>query len=193
MPKLSAIKPLIAPGCKIEDTTFGAWVQIGEGTRLQNVEFGDYSYCDRFCDIANATVARFSNIASMVRIGPTDHRIDNAALHHFHYRSSYYWDDASDDADHFARRAGRRAQIGTDTWIGHAAIIKPEVTIGTGAIVASGAVVTRDVAPFWIVAGNPPAPCARGFPRRSASGFLRLAGGTGTIRACVRPCPISAP
>ena len=45
--------------------------------------------------------------------------------------------------------------IGHDTWIGHAAMIKPEVTVGHGAIVAAGAIVTRDVAPYTIVAGNP--------------------------------------
>ncbi|MFT4150287.1 MAG: chloramphenicol acetyltransferase [Paracoccaceae bacterium] len=174
MPKLSATEPLIAPGCKIENATFGAWVQVGEGTRMQNVDFGDYSYCDRLCDIANATVGRFSNIASMVRIGPTDHRIDNAALHHFHYRSSYYWDDAADDADHFARRAARRTTIGTDTWIGHAAIVKPGVTVGIGAIVAAGAVVTKDVPPFRIVAGSPARPLRARFSDAICDRLLAL-------------------
>ncbi|MCB1356319.1 MAG: hypothetical protein KDK53_07450 [Maritimibacter sp.] len=40
-------------------------------------------------------------------------------------------------------------------WIGAGAIVLPGVTIGTGAVVAAGAVVTRDVAPRSIVAGNP--------------------------------------
>jgi len=45
--------------------------------------------------------------------------------------------------------------IGNDVWIGARAIILPGVTISGGAIVAAGAVVSRDVAPFAIVAGNP--------------------------------------
>lgn len=40
-------------------------------------------------------------------------------------------------------------------WIGSRAIIMPGVTVGTGAVVAAGAVVTRDVPPFTVVAGVP--------------------------------------
>lgn len=45
--------------------------------------------------------------------------------------------------------------IGDHAWIGARAIILPGVTIGEGAVVAAGAVVTRDVAPYTIVGGNP--------------------------------------
>ena len=57
------------------------------------------------------------------------------------------------------RQAPRRvARIGHDTWIGHNAQVKPEVTVGHGAVIAAGAVVTRDVAPYMIVAGVPAKP-----------------------------------
>lgn len=46
-------------------------------------------------------------------------------------------------------------RIGDDVWIGSHAIILPGVTIGDGAIVAAGAVVTRDVEAGTVVAGNP--------------------------------------
>lgn len=45
--------------------------------------------------------------------------------------------------------------IGPDAFIGARAIILPGVTIGEGAVVGAGAVVTRDVAPWTMVAGNP--------------------------------------
>ena len=45
--------------------------------------------------------------------------------------------------------------IGDRVWIAYRAVILPGVTIGEGAIVAAGAVVSRDVAPWTIVAGNP--------------------------------------
>lgn len=45
--------------------------------------------------------------------------------------------------------------IGHHVWIGAGATILPGITIGDGAVVAAGSVVTRDVAPFSIVAGNP--------------------------------------
>jgi len=46
-------------------------------------------------------------------------------------------------------------RIGNDVWIGRQATIMPGVSIGDGAIVAAHAVVTKDVAPYAIVAGNP--------------------------------------
>ncbi|MDR0230169.1 MAG: CatB-related O-acetyltransferase [Flavobacteriaceae bacterium] len=45
--------------------------------------------------------------------------------------------------------------IGDGAWIGMRAMILPGVQIGEGAIIASGAIVTKDVAPYTIVAGNP--------------------------------------
>ena len=45
--------------------------------------------------------------------------------------------------------------IGNDVWIGHGAHVKAGVTIGDGAIVASNAVVTKDVPAYAVVAGNP--------------------------------------
>ena len=46
-------------------------------------------------------------------------------------------------------------RIGNDVWIGARAILLPGIEIGDGAVVAAGAVVTRDVPPFAIVAGVP--------------------------------------
>lgn len=175
MPRLSASEPLIHPDCEIAGSGFGAWVEIGRGSRVLNSTFGDYAYCDRFADIANTTVGRFANIAAMTRIGPTDHPWPNAAQHHFLYRSASYWDDATDDAAFFAARAARRTTLGADCWIGHGVVIKPEVDFGIGAIAASGAVVTRDVAPFAIVAGVPARPVRSRFPQPVIDRLLTLA------------------
>ncbi|NOD36739.1 MULTISPECIES: chloramphenicol acetyltransferase [unclassified Ruegeria] len=175
MARLRADQPYIHNDCQITNSSFGAYVEIGAGSRVANSVWGDYSYCDRTCDIANAEIGKFANIASFTRIGATDHPMDKASLHHFHYRSADYWDDAEDDADWFAHRASRTARIGHDTWIGHAAIIKPEVTIGNGAVVASGAVVTKDVPPYTIVAGVTAQMLRRRFPEIVADRMEQLA------------------
>lgn len=155
MARLTEDKPFLHPDCEITDASFGRYTEIGRGSRLAHSHIGDYSYCDRFADIANTTVGKFSNIAAYVRIGATDHPMEKASLHHFHYRSADYFDDASDDADWFKHRRTRRTTIGHDTWLGNGAQVRPEVTIGHGAIVAGGAIVTKDVAPYMIVAGIP--------------------------------------
>lgn len=175
MPKLSADTPFVHPDCEITDSTFGAFVEIGRGSRVAHSTLGDYSYCDRFADIANAEVGKFANIASYVRIGATDHPMEKASQHHFHYRSAMYFEDTADDAAWFDHRRSRRATIGHDTWLGHGSQVRPEITIGHGAVVAGGAIVTRDVPPYMIVAGIPAVPLRARYPDGIAERMMALA------------------
>jgi phosphonate metabolism protein (transferase hexapeptide repeat family) len=165
----------VHPDCEIKDATFGAYVEIGRGSRVAHSQMDDYSYCDRFADIANASVGKFSNIAAFVRIGATDHPMEKASLHHFHYRSADYFEDAGDDDAWFRHRRSRRTVIGHDTWLGHGAQVRPEVSIGHGAVIAGGAIVTKDVPPYMIVAGIPAIPMRRRFAPDIAERMVALA------------------
>jgi virginiamycin A acetyltransferase len=51
--------------------------------------------------------------------------------------------------------SGGDTVVGHDVWLGYQALVVPGVTIGHGAVVAAGSVVSRDVAPYAVVAGNP--------------------------------------
>jgi acetyltransferase-like isoleucine patch superfamily enzyme len=57
-------------------------------------------------------------------------------------------------ADDF-RDAGGPVLIGNRVWIGYRALILPGVTIGDGAVIGAGSVVTRNVDPYAIMAGSP--------------------------------------
>lgn len=173
--QLSPDGAMVHPDCTLRDSVLGAYTEIGAGTVLLNTALGDYSYCARGCDIANATIGKFVNIAANVRIGPTDHPMDRASLHHFLYRSDMYWPEETPDAAFFEQRAARRVRVGHDVWIGHGAIIRPEITIGHGAVIGAGAVVTRDVAPYTIVAGVPAEKLRRRFPKQVARRLTELA------------------
>ena len=65
----------------------------------------------------------------------------------------------------FVTPAKRQIYIGNDVWIGLRAVIMGGVHIGNGAIVAAGAVVTRDVPPYAVVGGNPAKVLKYRFPR----------------------------
>lgn len=175
MTKLSPTTPTVHPDCFIENCTFGRYVEVGRASVLLNSEMGDYSYCARLCDMANARIGKFANIASNVRIGATDHPMDRASMHHFMYRSASYWSDAENDAAWFDQRRARVALVGHDTWIGHAAMIKPEVTVGIGAIVGAGAVVTKDVPAYAVVVGNPARVIRMRFPEAIQERLIALA------------------
>lgn len=133
---------------------FGKYVDIAKLNHIENCSFDDFTYTGPFCYVQNARIGKFTNIAPSVRIGPTDHPMDKPALHHFTYRASLYGFQ-DDDVEFFKQRESRITTIGNDVWIGHGAIILPDVTIGDGAVIGAGAVVTRDVQPFEIVVGVP--------------------------------------
>lgn len=163
MPKILTREPLIAENCVLTNTRLGAYTEIGMYNFLENVTLDDFSYTGQFCMIQNAEIGRFVNIAAMVRIGPTDHPMTRPTLHHFTYRKVMYGFDTVNDEEFFAWRAAQKAFIGHDTWIGHGAVIMPNVKLGNGAIVGSGAVVTKDVEPYTIVVGVPAKPLKKRF------------------------------
>jgi len=133
-----------------------------------NVEVGDYTYYDDFEDVHNFVknvkyhfefigdklkIGKFCMIASGVSF------IMNGANHLTYALSSYPfaifgngWEGAMDGKSYPSKGD---TIIGNDVWIGHNATIMAGVTIGDGAIIAAHSVITKDVAPYSIVGGNP--------------------------------------
>jgi acetyltransferase-like isoleucine patch superfamily enzyme len=66
-------------------------------------------------------------------------------------------------------------EVGHDCWIALDAVVLSGVTIGHGAVVATRAVVTKDVRPYAIVAGNPAREVGRRFPDDQVDALLRIA------------------
>ncbi len=64
--------------------------------------------------------------------------------------------------------------IGDGVWIGMRAMIMPGVMIGEGAVVAAGSIVTKDVAPYTIVGGNPARPIRKRFADDVIARLLKL-------------------
>lgn len=167
--------PLIHETAEVTASTFGQYCEVMHGCHLTEVEMGDYSYCAARTEIFCTKIGKFSNIAAAARINPGNHPLDRASLHHFMYRSAQYWPNQQDDESFFDWRRRHRVDIGHDTWIGHGAIILPGRSIGHGAVVGAGAVVTKDVAPYEIVAGNPACRIRMRFPIAIVERLLVLA------------------
>jgi phosphonate metabolism protein (transferase hexapeptide repeat family) len=167
--------PMIHPTAAVKRSRMGPWTVLGPNTRLIDSDFGDYSYTARDCDIYNTDVGKFCNIAAAVRINPTNHPTWRASQHHFTYRSRSHQLNAGDDEKIFAWRRAHRVTIGPDVWIGHAAILMPGITVGTGAVVGAGAVATRDVPAYAIVAGVPARVLRRRFDKTLEAALLRIA------------------
>lgn len=65
--------------------------------------------------------------------------------------------------------------VGHDVWFGYESLVMPGVTIGTGAVIGARAVVTRDVPPYTVVAGNPARIVRRRFDDATVARLLALA------------------
>lgn len=95
-------------------------------------------------------VGCFCSIAADVKIFlGGNHRTDWITTYPF----PAFWKSAAHIKGHPSSRGD--VIIGHDVWIGEGAVILSGVRIGNGAVVAASAVVTRDVPPYGIVAGNP--------------------------------------
>ena len=136
-----------------------------------NVSVGDYSYYDD-PDDATGFFERnvryhFEFVGDRLIIGPFcaigrgAQIIMNGATHAMRGFSAFPFNifgggwEAGFDPTSWAEENRGDTVIGPDVWIGTEAMLMPGVTVGAGAIVAARAVVTHDVPPYAVVAGNP--------------------------------------
>ncbi|MND50711.1 Chloramphenicol acetyltransferase [compost metagenome] len=103
-----------------------------------------------FGDGTTLKIGAYSSIASGVLIVLGGH-------HRTDWVTTYPFPAKLSEAAHISDYGGSRGDviIGNDVWLCSQCTILSGVTVGTGAVVAASTVVTRDVAPYSIVAGNP--------------------------------------
>ncbi len=84
------------------------------------------------------------------------------------------WEEGFDPATWDAVNRGDTV-IGPDVWIGTEAVLMPGVTIGAGAIIAARSIVTRDVRPYALIAGNPAREVRRRYDDETVERLLAVA------------------
>ncbi len=152
-----------------------------------NIIVGDYTYYDDFEDVHNfeknvkyhfdfvgdkLIIGKFCMIAS----GATF--IMNGANHVSNAITSYPfaifgadWSQAM-EGKHYPIK--QDTLIGNDVWIGYKATIMPGIQVGDGAIIATNATVTKDVAPYSIVGGNPAREIRKRFTQEQIAKLLAI-------------------
>ena len=134
-----------------------------------NVIVGDFSYysgfhhkhsfihCVRYLDKKSKNtdkliIGKYCSIGSgavFMMAGNQGHRMDWISTFPFYFQANIFKTSKN------AYKKSGDTHIGHDVWIGSEAMILAGVSIGSGAVVAARAVVTKDVPPYAIVGGNP--------------------------------------
>lgn len=161
-----------APAWFMGPTTFATTTRVGAFTYFMG---GVVDYC--------ASIGRYCSIAGGVRIGEPDHPVDWLSTSPFQYDGQRFgWHPSADDCSIRVPGAGTAesfrkgpVEIGNDVWIGADAVILRGVRIHDGAVVAAGAVVTRDVAPYSVVGGVPAREISRRFDDEIVAELRELA------------------
>lgn len=126
----------VGVNCKVFRSSMGAYSYIGKGTQLICAEVG------KFCSISgNVLVGMGTHSLTKLSTSPIFTESRNG--------TGSSWTDSNSATPY------EKVKIGNDVWIGTRAMILGGVTVGNGAVVGAGAIVTKDVPPYAIVAGTP--------------------------------------
>lgn len=133
--------------CKIHKTS-----HVAAGCHLVNVEMNKYSDIGYDCTIINTTIGSFCSFGANIIIGGANHTINWVSTSQVFssQKDSLKKKFANHSFSHFQSNV-----IGNDVWIGNNVLIKAGITIGDGVVIGMGSVVTKDIPPFEIWAGNP--------------------------------------
>jgi len=136
----------------IKNSTIHHSSKIESGTSFVDSTMGRYSFCGYDCEIYRANIGAFTSIANGVVIGGARHPMEWVSM------SPVFYAGRDSVRTKFAEHvlvAPDFVHIGNDVWIGRSAIILSGISVGDGAVVGAGSVVTKNVPPYAIVAGNP--------------------------------------
>lgn len=131
-------------------------------TTLLNSYIGYGSYIQHDGEVVNAKIGRFTSIGPNVKFIVGQHPVGtfvstHPAFYSLHSASGFTYCKEQRFPDYIDPIQDNKYQfvVGNDVWIGDSVKIMAGVTIGDGAVLATGSVVTKDVPPYAIVGGVP--------------------------------------
>lgn len=139
-------------GRAIKDCSLDKNTHVAAQSHLVNVVMGRYSDIGYNCQIVDADIGSFCSLGANIRIGGSSHPMGWVST------SQVFISKKNTLKTKFSfheYHSTKRTKLEHDIWIGDNALVKGGVTIGTGAVIGMGSVVTKDVPPYAVVAGNP--------------------------------------
>ncbi len=143
----------LEPEVELFNSTLADHVELQRQVSATDTRIGRFSYVGRRAYLNLVSIGAFSSIGPAVLAGLGDHPSDLGSTSPAMYSTRGQCGGSFATADLFPERSP--IAIGNDVWIGARAFIRDGISIGDGAIVAAGAIVTRDVPAYAIVGGTP--------------------------------------
>ena len=166
------------PGARLVDSTIRGPLYLNRNTQIgPGADIGAWFGMNADGFVARAKIGRYCAFGARTSINPFNHPADWLSIHEFQYHPrSFDWVPEWNEIERLERTPDmfERVTIGSDVWTGHNVNVMPGVNVGDGAIIAAGAVVTRDVPSFAIVAGVPATVRRMRFPERTIERLLRV-------------------
>jgi virginiamycin A acetyltransferase len=134
-------------------STFEPGVALFEHARVHESHIGTHSYVGAHTMMGRTSVGSFCSIGPGCRFGMGRHPTGFVSTHPLFYSKQRHTGTTFADRSYFEEYG--RIEIGHDVWIGANCIVLDGVTVGTGAVLGAGAVITRDVPPYAIAGGVP--------------------------------------
>lgn len=145
-------KKIIRGKCVI-NSNIHKTAKINSGATIVDSLIGRYTYTCYDDEIVNCEIGQFCSISDEVVIGGAEHPINWVSTSPVFQNVKH--SGPKKKFSEFDFEGIKKTVIGNDVWIGRRAIIKAGVTVGDGAVIGSGSVVTKDVPPYAIVGGVP--------------------------------------
>ena len=142
----------VALFCVLQEAEVDKTAAICSGVRFYRGKIGKYSYIGNDSFVSDTDIGNYTSISTDCYIGGTTHPIDWVSTSPVFHK----WENIM--KKNFARHEFdifNRTVIGNDVWIGNRVMIKAGVRIGDGAVIGMGSVVTKDIGPYEVWAGNP--------------------------------------
>jgi len=163
------------PGCIVGDNChFGEGVHIGPRTTIVESSIGKFTYTGPESYFHQVTIGNFCSLGAQILAGLGRHPISYVSTYPAFYANKHPGALAS-IAESQIFREHLPINIGSDVWIGARAIVLDGVSVAHGAIIAAGAIVTRDVEPYSVVCGVPARVLKRRFDDLTIAELLRIA------------------
>jgi len=157
-------------GSSITESQIPGTSKVESGSNIVATTFGEHSFCGYNCEINNCDIGSFCSIANYVVIGGGMHPMEWVGMSPVFYEGR---DSVKAKFSEHKRKISKRTSIGNDVWIGHGVKIKAGVKIGHGAVIGMGSIVTKDIEPYAIVAGNPARLLRYRFEKRIVEALLK--------------------